>query len=903
MGLLSLSYDSFLLSRKTSICVNCYLPSRGGKKICNERYERVTKDLINTIHKVKNEHKNKRIYTLAFGDLNFCIFKHNGDKKRLRLIKTLIKELDGTYHIPDLPTHKSRAHVGSESHLDGAILEDGLNLEMMQVLDEEDFAAGDSDHKPVLIEISIPTSEAGKKENRVPPPDPWPYNEHKKIQWHLVDKAEYKVRSDYYLNLAKQTCQDLPWEVKFKTINDMMNEAAFESMKAVKKPKDEHLEMLLEEWKKLQEERIKIRAQLKAKGSKKSRSATTKMSSKDRHKMKISLRDRNLLELQDKNLRRRMRVKRRDMESYKRLQRFNRLNQCMAKNDQKALFKVVNTFKPATKNEFPEKIEYNGKLYEDERAMEGLEAAAVDQGRNDDFSKTRVNRSYTYMKMHNMAYRARLGWSGRKIRHFDNEEILKDIRGMANNKAPDVYGITKENMVNLTEEGQAIVFPLISNMLEYPELYCKTLANLSVASYLYKGKLKPKDKVTSYRKISIGSFLQKVVDRIMAPSTKHIAKTATQPTQYGFTPGVNYLLCGVLRETLVRRRQNQGKKTFILAVDVQNALSTTSREAQMYELKQIGESEGIWSYSKATYTNTWTVLKNGKQYSALIKESKGSKQGGIKSATDYKAYNRPLYEMITISNLGIVEKGISYGSIMVADDGLSLLGSLEALRQISKLYTAFSEQYGVTFCYNKTIINVVGTQSDKEELHNSNIKIGGVTPNFDPTSLHIGLMMSENVCETETLNVEHRLKKVREASYGYLKGILWDHRNKPTVDTRLKLYESIIRPVMISGLNALKLSEKQRKEIIDFEKRMLRQLLGLRDRASMSIIYKLTGQLPITAHLDNAILSILHNIWKNDCNPIHELIKDSASDKEGKNTWAREADSVAVAWDNRESVS
>ena len=123
------------------LLANCYLPSRGSKKICNERYERVTKDLISTIHKVKNEHKNKRIYTLAFGDLNFCIFKHNGDKKRLRLIKTLIKELDGTYHIPDLPTHKSRAHVGSESHLDGAILEDGLNLEMMQVLDEEDFAA------------------------------------------------------------------------------------------------------------------------------------------------------------------------------------------------------------------------------------------------------------------------------------------------------------------------------------------------------------------------------------------------------------------------------------------------------------------------------------------------------------------------------------------------------------------------------------------------------------------------------------------------------------------------------------------------------------------------------------------------------------------------------------------
>ena len=139
--------------------------------------------------------------------------------------------------------------------------------------------------------------------------------------------------------------------------------------------------------------------------------------------------------------------------------------------------------------------------------MDGLEAAAIDQGRNDDFNRPVINGAYTYMKMHNMAYRARLGWSGRKIRHFEDEEILKDIKGMANNKAPDVYGITKENLINLSEEGQTIIFPLISDMLEHPELYSKTLANLSVASYLYKGKLKPREKVTSYRKISIGSFL------------------------------------------------------------------------------------------------------------------------------------------------------------------------------------------------------------------------------------------------------------------------------------------------------------------------------------------------------------------------------------------------------------
>ena len=168
---------------------------------------------------------------------------------------------------------------------------------------------------------------------------------------------------------------------------------------------------------------------------------------------------------------------------------------------------------------------------------------------------------------------------------------------MKNNKAPDLYGVSKENLINLSEESQNIVFPYINDMLRDNEKYETLFANISVASYLYKGKGKPLDKVTSYRKISIGSYMAKVVDRIMATITQDISKRNQQGTQYGFTPGYNYLSCGVLRESLVRKRKHEKKKTYILAVDVKNAFSTTNREAQLFELKMLGESEAIWKYS------------------------------------------------------------------------------------------------------------------------------------------------------------------------------------------------------------------------------------------------------------------------------------------------------------------
>ena len=86
-----------------------------------------------------------------------------------------------------------------------------------------------------------------------------------------------------------------------------------------------------------------------------------------------------------------------------------------------------------------------------------------------------------------------------------------------------MYGINKESIVNLSEKGQETILPLVNDMLQYPELYTRIFANLSVANYLYKGKMKPRNLVSSYRKISIGSFLTKVCDKIMAPKTKQIA--------------------------------------------------------------------------------------------------------------------------------------------------------------------------------------------------------------------------------------------------------------------------------------------------------------------------------------------------------------------------------------------
>ena len=140
--------------------------------------------------------------------------------------------------------------------------------------------------------------------------------------------------------------------------------------------------------------------------------------------------------------------------------------------------------------------------------------------------------------------------------------------------------------------------------------------------------------------------MNKVIDDLFSNQTQDIAQENQPELQFGFSRGINFISCGVLRETIVRTAIDEGKNPLMLACDVKNAFSRTSREAQLFELYQVGERSRIWEYSKGTYTNTFTVIKNGKNYSDMILESRGSKQGGIKSPQDYKSYNGALFRMI-----------------------------------------------------------------------------------------------------------------------------------------------------------------------------------------------------------------------------------------------------------------
>ena len=79
------------------------------------------------------------------------------------------------------------------------------------------------------------------------------------------------------------------------------------------------------------------------------------------------------------------------------------------------------------------------------------------------------------------------------------------------------------------------------------------------------------------------------------------------------------------------------------------------------------------------YRNTYTVIRNGIEYSPIILECQGSKQGGKLSAGDFVVYNSSWSRCKEEVQIGLKVEGYFIGAFVCADESLSCTTSIAEL--------------------------------------------------------------------------------------------------------------------------------------------------------------------------------------------------------------------------------
>ena len=140
------------------------------------------------------------------------------------------------------------------------------------------------------------------------------------------------------------------------------------------------------------------------------------------------------------------------------------------------------------------------------------------------------------------------------------------------------------------------------------------------------------------------------------------------------------------------------------------AFPSVDRDIQLRELYLAGETGDLLMYSNNTYQNTEAKIKMGDKLSRQFKSFKGSRQGHVRAAGNFKAYINPCLIAANESKLGFNIGPICVTAVCVADDSYVLSDSPRRLQAAIDIVGHYGRRYRVIFNGGKTKATVTGSR-------------------------------------------------------------------------------------------------------------------------------------------------------------------------------------------------
>ena len=856
---------------ETLVTIGLYCPTTGNKIKDNQFEDYLTKVEVFT-REILDKHPSAHLIVVADWNIN----QKSASKRRLAAYERFKNTFLLSEAKPERNTYFSKSKRGGVSLIDWILTSKDVTVTSIRTITRDEVPHS-GDHMPVVYTVNIPlrTENTDNNTDSHTAPSNKNYINRKKINWDLVDRDLYQLLSRHFIKLVmneiKNTCSP---PLQLKIISDQLSLAAQLASRQPEKEiqKKKSSDMCHYEIKLTKNNNLIRKICIKKNLDTDITIPELKKILKEEHSEAINI----LKNLKIERLE--LRSKLREATNNWIKEQVNTLNaeidKILATQNIERLYSEFKKLDKKSSVGPPDEIKYMDKIYKGEQVLQGFETLTRVRSKNTRVGDTE-DEHYKHVKAITDGLSELYGNSKHEIKPMDKDKFKDVLQSLPLKKAEDINNVTLENILHTDEETLEIIRTLTNKIVMNWEEYSSVIFNTVKATMLYKGKGKPRDNPMSYRRISVGNVLQKVIDRYMSEETQPIAKAAQGSSQYGFTKGVNFLLLSILREN-VQKYATEFKKTMIcFATDITDAFSQTCRESQLYECYLAGETEKIWKYTEATYRETHTVLCEGNRMGTLIEEEKGSRQGGIKSATDFKLYYLCLDRMLRAADLGykIEDMDEKLFLQLVADDGMSWISTVEELQAVIQLFEHYASSYKMAFSFPKTLINVYGSKEQIDAIRsNKGIKVAGNDPLFPEEAQHLGLIQCQDITKTEEVNVRERIRKATIKFYS-----LFGQRFKSHTPIRTEIAKMIwnvyIKPTLLTGLNALVVEKESLKLLKDFEATVLRAMFKVRKGASLIPLFQMSGIEPIEATLHKSCFSLFHNVWMNPETPSSKFCK------------------------------
>ena len=425
---------------------------------------------------------------------------------------------------------------------------------------------------------------------------------------------------------------------------------------------------------------------------------------------------------------------------------------------------------------------------------------------------------------------------------------MSSIRKLHNNRSAGYDNISAE-LIKYGPENLHNILPTIIN--EAFEKHADIETGIGILVPLQKpGKVK--GPVKNLRPIVLLPIIRKVLsnivlERIRPKVEDFLSESQSAYRQYRSTSDIVWAY-----KWLIARTQVYQEQIYITGIDMSSAFDTIKREKLLEILSSFLENDEL-RIIRLLLSNTTLTIKLNNVKAEPFQSNTGSPQGDALSGTLFNIYLeyalrkiRSFFKNDTISSLP--------QETIYADDVDFITTEKEKQHNLSKYVkeilleenlkvneskteeTILERKIKVPYrCERTEGINLKITKLDNEEKWRTVNKLGSLLGDI------------EDVCRRKQLSIA-ALNKLQS---------IWIRKEKIKQALKIKLYKSLVKPVLVYNLGTWGLTRKEEEDLNAFHRQQLRRILNIKYPTIISNkqLYKQTGEEVLS-------LEILQSRWR-----------------------------------------
>lgn len=401
-----------------------------------------------------------------------------------------------------------------------------------------------------------------------------------------------------------------------------------------------------------------------------------------------------------------------------------------------------------------------------------------------------------------------------KIETPTREEVKEAIKTLKNNKAPGKDEISAE----LLKKGGDVVidkmWELIQKVWDKEEMPNDWQEAIVVPIH----KKGDKEDCSNFRGISLLSIPYKVMSKIVLNRIEEYTCEIILEHQAGFMKGRSTTNQIFILKEIISKYWEFNKEFFAIFIDFQKAYDSVNREKVWRKMDSFGIPRKLINLAKLSIADSTCSVRVNGQVSEPFRINSGVRQGDGLSPI---LFNIAVEE--ALRKLATRDEGITIGSgintLAFADDVVIFAESLEEVGQLTKLFMEETGKVGLRV--NDTKTKYIHFTRNPNNIDQGPLRVDGHEFEKVNSFKYLGVVISNK--NTEETEIQNRLNLANGCFYA-LNKLMSSKLLSQT--TKIRLYKTIISPILLYGAETWKLNKKEEKKLIVFENKVLRKIYG-----------------------------------------------------------------------------